>query len=157
MGAVHWIRGALAFVLIVGCGGALSDVYRWTDKDGVVHFGDRLHSTDAEAVKKVTVPRPNLAEGYKPPPYQAGEPPGANALADGQTPAAPAQAAAPQPAAAPPTGRGFAEQYKNSCQARKAAFAASEACFRACGMTLGGGYMNNSGCDHCVDQPEPRC
>ncbi|HMN94754.1 MAG TPA: DUF4124 domain-containing protein [Hydrogenophaga sp.] len=157
MGAAHWFRGALALALVFGSGLAVSDVYRWTDENGVVHFGDRPHSTDPKAVNKVTVPRPNLAEGYKPPlNRRAVEPPGVHVEAEGKAPSAPAQAAAPPPVAAPP-GRGFAEHNKTNCQAKKAAFAASEACFRACGKIMGGGFMNNSGCDHCVDQPEPRC
>ena len=158
MGAAHWFRGALALGIFFGSGHAVSDVYRWTDEHGVVHFGDRPHSTDPKAVNKVTVTRPNLAEGYKPPLNpQAAEPPGSPVEAEQKAPSVPAQTAAPPPMPTPLPGRGFAEHYKASCQARKAAFAASVACFSACGKTLLRDIRNNAGCDHWVDLPEPRC
>lgn len=41
---------ALALLLLVGPGAAGTEVYRWTDADGQVHFGDKPTGTDAKAV-----------------------------------------------------------------------------------------------------------
>lgn len=44
---------------------ALSEVYRWKDSKGVIHFSDQPISTDPQVAKEVRVPRPNLANAFK--------------------------------------------------------------------------------------------
>lgn len=158
MCASRWVCFSLAMALASGSSGALSEVYRWKDSSGKVHFGDRPDSTDPRVVKEVAVPSPNLATGFKgmPPTTAGGQ---TKAVADGETttPAAPVRAAEGfKPQSAPK--RGTAAQGKDSCQAKVAAFRASRACFGACGSTNGRfGTRNNAGCEHCVEQPMPNC
>jgi hypothetical protein len=67
MGAARWVYFSLAVSLLFGSGGALSEVYRWKDSSGKVHFGDRPDSTDPKVVKEVVVPSPlGTAEGSQP-------------------------------------------------------------------------------------------
>lgn len=158
MGAARWVCFSLAIALAFASSGALSEVYRWKDSNGKVHFGDRPDSTDPQVVKEVIVPSPNLATGLKGmPPTTVGGKPKAVAGEEPTVPAAPVGAAeGSRPKAAPK--RGIAEQSKDSCQARVAAFRASRACFGACGSTNGRfGTRNNAGCEHCVEQPTPNC
>lgn len=157
MCAARWVYFSLAIALTFGSSGALSEVYRWKDSSGKVHFGDRPDSTDPQVVKEVVVPSPNLATGFKgmPPTTVGGQP---KAVLDGKTtvPAAPVGAAeGTKPKSAPK--RGIAAQGKDSCQAKVAAFRASRACFGACGSTNGSLGRNNAGCEHCVEQPMPNC
>ncbi|MBT9463821.1 DUF4124 domain-containing protein [Hydrogenophaga sp.] len=158
MGAARWVCFSLAIALAFGSSGALSEVYRWKDSNGKVHFGDRPDSTDPQVVKEVIVPSPNLATGLKGmPSTTAGGKPKAVAGEETTVPAAPVGAAeGSRPKSAPK--RGIAEQSKDSCQAKVAAFRASRACFDACGSTNGRfGTRNNAGCEHCVEQPMPSC
>jgi Domain of unknown function (DUF4124) len=158
MGAVHWAVGACVFLGVVAPGSVLAEVYRWTDSNGRVHFGDRPHSTDPKAVKEVAVPRPNLVEGFKGPPAATPSgPTDADAIGDNRTPAAPTPAA-PAPKVNAPPKRGFAEQSKASCQAKVTAYRASKTCFDECGRQNGNmSGRNNAGCEHCVDLPMPNC
>lgn len=148
----------LACVLVLGSASdARSEVYRWTDSQGVVHFSDQPVSTDPQKVKEVTVPKPNVVDGFKArPSAPAGDavPPGA----PGQSPA-PAEPATPSGAAdpKPKSGQGNAARSKESCQEKVAAYIASRACFRTCAQRLVGGGTNPAGCEHCVDQPMPPC
>lgn len=158
MGAIHWAVGACFLLGAVAPGSVFAEVYRWTDSNGRVHFGDRPHSTDPKVVKDMVVPRPNLAEGFKGSPAAApAGPTDAGAIADNKSPAAPTPAASsPQINASPK--RGFAEQGKASCQAKVAAYRASKACFDECGRQNGRlSGRNNAGCEHCVDLPMPNC
>lgn len=158
MGAAHWVCFSLAIALVFGSGSALSEVYRWTDSSGKVHFGDRPDSTDPKVVKEVVVPSPNLATGLKGmPPTTAGGPTKPAPKGDATTPAAPVKTAeSAKPTSVPQ--RGVAVQSKDSCQAKVAAFRASVACFGACGKTNSSfGTRNNAGCEQCVEQPMPNC
>lgn len=150
----NWI--ALALTLGLGCSSAFSEVYRWTDSKGRVHFGDRPDAADPQAAQKVVVPRANLVPGFK---GTAAAPPAGptDAVTGGETtvPANPSGAAAS--AKPKPTPRGFAAQSKHSCEAKVAAYRASKACFDACGRNNGNENRNNAGCGHCEDQPMPSC
>jgi hypothetical protein len=155
MVAARWVCFSLATVLACGSSGALSEVYRWKDRNGKVHFGDRPDSTDPKVVKEVVVPSPNLAAGFKATPPLAPVGP-ANAVVDGATdiPAAPAPESF-DPKRGPK--RGFAAQSQASCEAKKAAYKTSRACFVACGRPIFGRGHDNTGCEHCDDQPMPNC
>lgn len=158
MGAARWVCFSLAVALAFGSSGALSEVYRWKDSSGKVHFGDRPDSTDPQVVKEVVVPSPNLAAGFKgTPPTTVGDQTKAVSGEETTIPAAPVGATeGSKPKSAPK--RGIATQSKDSCQAKVAAFLASRACFGACGSTNGRfGTRNNAGCEHCVEQPMPNC
>lgn len=72
MGAARWVYVSLAIALAFASSGALSEVYRWKDSNGKLHFGDRPDSTDPQVVKEVIVPSPNLATGLKGMPPTAG-------------------------------------------------------------------------------------
>ncbi len=147
----------LAIALALGSSGALSEVYRWKDSSGTVHFGDRPDSTNPGVAKEVVVPSPNLATGFKGVPPTSAD--GQNkAVSNGKitTPAGQVGAAAAPTSTTAPK-RGIAAQSKDSCQAKVEAFRASTECFGACGSTNGSLGRNNAGCQHCVDQPMPNC
>lgn len=145
MRVFRWPVLTFAFALILGGGGnALSEVYRWKDSSGTVHFGDQPVSTDPQEVKEVVVPAPNLAGAFKARPIPPESEPAA--LDTGSVIPVPAKKL------------GFAAKSKDSCQAKTAAFEASRACFDACGRyNNSGGGRNNTGCDQCIDQPMPHC
>jgi len=158
MGAARWVCFSFVLAMVFGSSSALSEVYRWKDSNGKVHFGDRPDSTDPKVVKEVVVPSPNLAAGFKgaPPTTASGQTKAASGE-ETTVPAAPvetAEGSKPKPA----PKRGLAAQSKDSCQAKVAAFRASRECFGACGSTNGRfGTRNNAGCEHCVEQPMPNC
>lgn len=150
MSAARWACFSLAAALAFGSGSsALGDeVYRWKDSSGKVHFGDRPpDATDPQAVKKVAVPSPNLAAGFKDTPADTADAPG--------KPKPEAEISAPA-LPKPIPKRGVAAQSKDSCEAKVAAFRASHACFAACGRPSGRA-RNNAGCEHCEEQPMPNC
>jgi hypothetical protein len=132
-------------------------VYRWKDSNGKVHFGDRPNSTDPKVVKEVLVPSPNLAKGFKGTPSTTSAGPTTAVSGDeNTTPAVPLESAeSAKPIPAPK--RGFAAQSQESCKAKKAAYTASRACFVACGRPIFGRGHDNTGCEHCDDQPMPNC
>lgn len=158
MRAARWVRLLLTIALVLAGGVAHSEVYRWTDSNGRVHFGDRPDASAAQGAKKVLVPRPNLADGFEatPPATSPGSPP-VDSGDDTTAPAVPSEAAEiPQPEPAPK--RGVAAQRQDSCQAKWAAFRASTECFATCGKHIGrSGRRNNAGCVQCEDMPMPRC
>ncbi len=155
MDATRWI--CLTLALVLGTGTAYSEVYRWKDSNGVVHFGDRPHSTDPRVAKEVVVPRANLTQGFKDTPTAtAGKPAKGVSGIETNAPANPStvvEGAKPKPA----PQRGFAAQSQESCQAKKAAYRVSRACFVACGRPIVGRGHDNTGCEHCDDQPMPNC
>ncbi|NIM40106.1 MAG: DUF4124 domain-containing protein [Hydrogenophaga sp.] len=59
MGVARRVRLLLAIALVLAGSGVQSEVYRWTDSQGRVHFGDRPDAAAAQGAKKVLVPRPN--------------------------------------------------------------------------------------------------
>jgi len=140
----------VALALAVGSGGAAAqtEVYRWKDSSGKVHFGDRPDAGDARGARRVVVPAPNLADGLK-------ARPAASAVE-----AAPA-VAPPKPPTRPVTAstapRGVAAQQQDSCKAQWAAYNDSAACYESCGTTSRGGIRNNAACSHCTDTPMPSC
>lgn len=165
MRASRWIFLTLALSLALGSASdAFSEVYRWKDSQGKVHFSDQPISKDPKVVKEVVVPSPNLANAFKPKP---------NAPASGMevsvgteaggSPAAPIQ---PQTSQRP---LGVTAKSNESCRLKMAAYQASKACFDACGKSIGtngsGASItsagrsgrNNAGCEHCVDHPMPQC
>ncbi|QCB46297.1 DUF4124 domain-containing protein [Hydrogenophaga sp. PAMC20947] len=145
MSAFRWLFLTFAFALVLGGGGnALSEVYRWKDSNGTVHFSDQPVSTDPQVVKEVVVPGPNLVGTFKasPPPPEA-------------EPTAPDTGGVIYLPAKKP---GITATSQDSCQAMAAAFAASRACFNACGRdNRFGNGRNNTACGHCTDLPMPRC
>jgi hypothetical protein len=156
MGAARWVYFSLAVSLVFGSSGALSEVYRWKDSSGKVHFGDRPDSTDPQVVKEVVVPSPNLATGFKGTPSTTSVGPTKAISGDETTPAVSLGAeegSKPMPA----PKRGFAAQSQDSCKAQKAAYKASRACFVACGRPIFGRGQDNTGCEYCDDQPMPNC
>jgi len=149
MGVARWVHFSLVVALVFGSGGALSEVYRWKDSSGKVHFGDRPDSTDPQIVKEIVLPSPNLAKGFKGTPSAAPAGPAKAVANDVPTPGSDdASKTTPQ--------RGLARQGKDSCQARAAAFQASAACFDTCGRSVRT-RRNNAGCEHCGEQPMPHC
>ena len=157
MGAARWVYFSLAAALVLGSSSALSEVYRWKDSSGKVHFGDRPDSTDPRVVKEVVVPSPNLATGFKGTPSTTSVDP-TKAVSGSETlvPVNPLRAADgsdPKPAPKP----GFAAQSKDSCEAKKVAYKASRACFVACGRPIYRRGQDNTGCEYCDDQPMPNC
>jgi hypothetical protein len=160
MRAASWIFLALALSLAIGSAGdALSEVYRWKDSKGVVHFGDRPISTDPRVVKEVVVPRPNLADAFKPQPT---EPPvgpvESQPESSGNNPPTDPSLAQDSNQKPKQLEKGVAAQDEASCEAKLAAYQASLACFDACG-TFNGSFSgrNNAGCEHCNEQTRPRC
>ncbi|TMU70761.1 MULTISPECIES: DUF4124 domain-containing protein [Hydrogenophaga] len=158
MGTARWVRLLPAIALVLAGSGAYSEVYRWTDSNGQVHFGDRPDASAAQGAKKVRVPRTNLADGFEatPPATSPGSTPDGSGD-DTTAPAVPSEAAEiPKPEPAPK--RGVAAQRQDSCQAKWAAFRASTECFATCGKHIGrSGRRNNAGCVQCDDMPMPRC
>ena len=55
----------LTLTLGLGSAAAQTEVYRWKDGNGRVHFGDRPDAGDARGAQRVVVPAPNLADGVK--------------------------------------------------------------------------------------------
>ncbi|MBL0919626.1 MAG: DUF4124 domain-containing protein [Hydrogenophaga sp.] len=158
MGVARWVHLLLAMALATGASGALSEVYRWKDSNGQVHFGDRPDAAESQGAKKLVVPRPNLAKGLERTPPTA--PVGSTTNeSGGETPkSAVLPDAAEKPAPGPAPKRGFAAQRQDSCQAKWAAFWASAECFGSCGRTTGRyGIRNNAGCEHCVETSRPGC
>ncbi len=141
MDVTRWI--CLTLALVLGTGTAYSEVYRWKDSNGVVHFGDRPHSTDPRVAKEVVVPRTNLTQGFKDTPTAtAGKPAKVGSGIETNVPANPStmvEGAKPKPA----PQRGFAAQSQESCQAKKAAYRVSRACFVACGRPIVGRGHDN--------------
>ena len=127
---------------------ALSEVYRWKDSKGVIHFSDQPISTDPQVAKEVRVPRPNLANAFKPNPNTS-----AAEEAEGPSEAPMTYS----PLQSPPPSNGVAAKSKASCEAKVAAFKASQACFAACAKPNGGSGTNTAGCGHCAEQPMPQC
>ncbi len=145
----RWIYLTLALSLVFGSASdALAEVYSWKDSKGVVHFGDRPVSTDPTVVKEVVVPKPNLANAFKPDPktLQAGETPTPPDLSE-------VSGGAPQP----PPNRGAAAKSKASCEAKVAAYQESKACFADCAKPNRFSGTNTAACGHCVEQPMPQC
>jgi len=90
---VRFLGMMAAGLLLAGTGMAATEVYRWVDADGVVHFGDRPpEGVDARPVSV----RPNAVPSVaaKPAGPQA---PGGEAPAGGQAPAGDAAAAGEAP------------------------------------------------------------
>jgi hypothetical protein len=153
MGAARWVYVSLAVALVFGSSGALSEVYRWKDSNGKVHFGDRPDSTDPQVVKEVVVPTPNLAKGFTGTPSTTSVAPTKTiSSGEGTVPAVPTRAAQ-----GPKSKPGFAAQSQDLSKAQKAAYRASRACFVACGRPIFGRGQDNTGCEHCNDQPMPNC
>ena len=50
---------------------------------------------------------------------------------------------------------GVAAQQEARCKAQWAAYAQSQRCFNACGVTGREGARNNAACGHCTDTPMP--
>lgn len=142
----------LASVLIMAAGlgnaAAQTEVYRWKDSNGRVHFGDRPDAGDSRDARRVVVPAPNLADGVKV------RPPAGNAAVAPPviTPNPPTR-----PAMASTGPRGVAAQQQDSCKAQWAAYNDSAACYGGCGGTRQGGTRNNAACSHCADTPMPSC
>jgi Domain of unknown function (DUF4124) len=154
MSTFRWIWLALALGL--GSSSAFSEVYRWTDSRGKVHFGDRPDANDPQAAQEVVVPRANVVPGFKGTP--AAPPAGPTDAVTGGEARVPANPSGAAVSAKPkPAPRGFAAQSKDSCKKKVDAYRASKACFDACGRTNGNGNRNNAGCEHCEDQPMPNC
>lgn len=145
----------LAWVLIMAAGlgnvAAQTEVYRWKDSDGRVHFGDRTDGGDARDARRVVVPAPNLADGLKARPAAST----AEAAPPVVTPKPPNPPA--RPATASIGARGVAAQEQDNCKAQWAAYNDSAACYRGCGTTRRGGIRNNAACGHCTDTPMPGC
>jgi hypothetical protein len=139
----------LTLALGLGSAAAQTEVYRWKDGNGRVHFGDRPDADDARGAQRVVVPAPNLANGVKVrPPASAVEaaPPVAS-----QTPPA-------RPAPATTAPRGVAAQQQDSCKAQWTAYNDSAACYSGCGAVNGrDGSRNNATCSHCTSTPMPSC
>lgn len=148
MRASPWIYLTLALSLVAfgGASDALAEVYRWKDSKGVVHFGDRPVSTDPRVVQEVAVPKPNLANAFKPDP---------NAVTAVESPPP-----APNPvnASQPPTeDLGIAAKSRTSCEAKVAAYKASKVCFARCSKANAQGGTNTAACGHCTEQTMPQC
>ena len=138
----------LTLALGLGSAAAQTEVYRWKDSNGKVHFGDRPDAGDARGAQRVVVPAPNLADGLKARP------------AASTVEAAPA-VVTPKPPVRPATAStaplGVAAQQQDSCKAQWATYDDSAACYRACGTNSRGGARNNAACSHCTDTPMPSC
>ncbi len=144
------LKAAVALALAVGSAGAAAqtEVYRWKDSNGKVHFGDRPDAGDARDARRVAVPAPNLADGLK-------ARPAASAIEAAPAVAPPKPPA--RPATASTTPRGVAAQQQDSCKAQWTAYNDSAACYSGCGGTRQGGTRNNAACTHCADTPMPSC
>jgi hypothetical protein len=158
MSSFRWVFLTQALALLLGSGGnALSEVYRWKDSNGVVHFGDQPVSTNPERVKQVIVPGPNLAKAFE---AKTNTPVADPAVPDmeGETDVPANPLGAVGSAQNPASRLSGAARSKDSCQAKVAAYKASKACFDSCGRPNGNmNGRNNAGCEHCVDQPMPNC
>lgn len=145
----------LASVLIMAAGpgnaAAQTEVYRWKDSNGRVHFGDRPDAGDARDARRVAVPAPNLAEGLKARPA-ASTAEAAPAVVPPKPPNPPTR-----PATVNTAPRGVAAQQQDSCKAQWATYDESAACYRSCGTNSRGGARNNAACSHCTDTPMPSC
>jgi hypothetical protein len=156
----HWISFTFALVgVLTAATQAHSEVYRWKDSQGKVHFSDQPISTDPGVVREVVVPSPNVANAFKPRPNNAART--AEVPVDAGVSSDSGDSAKPQDALRP---RGVAANSQESCRQKRAAYEASRACFDACGSNNGtdlwGGRnsgRNNAGCEHCGEQPMPHC
>ena len=138
-----WFTFALTMALVSS--NAMSEVYRWTDSQGKVHFGDRHDQVNPQTVQEVVVPRPNVVSGFK----------GSPAAPDSAPSSSPDTATVPAPKSGP---RGVAATAKQSCKEKVEAYRASKACFDTCGKQNGNlNGRNNAGCEQCVDLPMPNC
>jgi hypothetical protein len=151
MHAYRWI--ILTLALLCGASGiAHSEVYRWKDSAGRIHFGDQPMSTDPQVVQKVEVPSTNLAKPFEP----SAKPPAINPVErsdEGQA----TIPLSPMPIVAGPKKLTGVAASQATCQAKVQAYKASTACFDACGRPNGRGGRNTAGCEYCGDQPMPSC
>lgn len=143
----------LASVLIAASGlgnaAAQTEVYRWKDSNGSVHFGDRPDAGDSRDARRVMVPAPNLAEGLKARPAAST----AKVAPPVVTPNPPTL-----PATASTAPRGVSAQQQDSCKALWAAYKDSAACYMGCSTSNGRNRGRNiTSCNHCTDTPMPGC
>jgi hypothetical protein len=159
----HWISLAFALVgVFTAATQAHSEVYRWKDDQGKVHFSDQPISTDLQVVKEVVVPSSNVVKAFKPKPKPAAR--AEKAPVDTGVSDDPSESDEPQGSLRP---RGVAANSQESCRQKWAEYEASRACFDACGRNNGldvwrdgrggGSGRNNAGCEHCDEQPMPPC
>jgi hypothetical protein len=128
------------------------DVYTWTDEKGRKHFADKVSTPENRRDKPVNIPPPNVAKRFAP-----SQPNGATGTGDaspGLTGAMPVVSADPKP----PEKKKPKVMFTNEeCDARKAAYAASEACFVECATPTVHQSKNNANCGHCTQMSMPRC
>ncbi len=135
---------ALALVAAAAlCGSAHAvDVYKWTDSQGVVHYGD--HPASGVAVSTVSVP------GGEPSPRD---------VAAAQARLAADRAKLGQPAAGSSGERSRASSAKpaeSACATAWRQYDAAQACFAA-HRGAGGKGVNGGGEVACKDMPQPSC
>lgn len=136
---------ALALFAATLCAGAHAvDVYRWTDSQGVVHYGD--HPPSGVAASTVSVP-------------DGGDSPEQRAAAAARLDAARAKLAEPAASDGRYRSRAQPGQIKpaqSSCAAAWRQYDAAQACFDAHRTALGKG-VSESGTLACKELPQPEC
>lgn len=127
-----------------------ADTFKWIDKEGHIHYGDR---------KPPEVEKAQTIQTYGPTEVQIREAISRNARlkaklaesASGSRKSIPAKASIPSPA---PTKPSFDRQ-SAECQARKRAYEKSMACFAP--FMNANGSVKAEAFEQCTDIPQPEC
>lgn len=141
------MRLLFTLMIIVFSPAHAGEIYKWTDANGKVHFGDRAPGA-ATTPAQVVDPRVNVVESR----MSRGAPPPVDV---------PAQRPAPRPAPhpAPQESRRDPEPESGSsaCQAQWRAYDESRRCYEGCAIRRHDGLgWNTSNCQ-CVNVAVPNC
>lgn len=152
--AARWWRwvmvgGLLCSHLLAGA----QDVYTWTDEKGRKHFADKVSTPENRRDTPVDIPPPNVAKRFVPAQPLAGQA-GTGDATPGLPGAIPAVSTDPKPAEKKKPKAMFTNE---ECEAKRAAYAASEACFGECATPTIYQSKNNAKCGHCTQMTMPRC
>ncbi len=137
------MRVLLALLLSMAATAQAGEIYKWTDANGKVHFGDRATQAGPAAAEVVN-PQVNVVESSM---SRGAPPPGeAAAQSPGRPPALQKQRRDPEP-----------ETGSSSCQAQWRAYDESKRCYEGCSIRRHDGLgWNTSNCQ-CTSVPVPNC
>lgn len=144
------MRAIYLVVFLLVCSAASAEIYRWTDENGKVHFGDRVpeqYRTNTEnlEVKAHNVLESDMKRGYVPREQVTQHEPGAVA----SQPPRRSEKAPPQT-----TLRSSIDECQNQWQS----YYQSKACFDSCAIYIRAGTARNvSNCGHCQAVSLPTC
>lgn len=137
------MRVLLALLFSIVATAHAGEIYKWTDANGKVHFGDRAMQAGTSTAEVVN-PQVNVVESR----MTQGAPPAAVVQSQGL---------GRPPALRGERARGVAGSPVSDCEAHWRAYEASTACFQKCAIRRqDGGGLNTASCQ-CVSVAKPDC